>query len=158
MIFTSTTGCRVPVGIVGPRGSPPLFWCFFIRAPRALWRNSKSAAPYIWSSYHCAFFWGMVALRAWHYDENHYSGAIWPFLCDVSGLGLTLGPICLVNCSANINWLKVSPGKTRVRIHRRPVYGSDYPLGYGVWANLDIAPSYCWCVRFLPRWPRYSVI
>lgn len=23
------------------------------------------------------FFWGMLALRAWHYDENHYSGAIW---------------------------------------------------------------------------------
>lgn len=26
---------------------------------------------------YCAIFWGMLALRAWHYDENHYSGAIW---------------------------------------------------------------------------------
>ena len=80
-------------------GSPPLFWCF-LSGLRGVVAQFKSAAPYIWSSYHRAFFWGMVALRA-ALRRNHYSGAIWLLYVMILVWGLTLGPICLVNCSAN---------------------------------------------------------
>lgn len=55
--------------------------------------------------------------------------------------GLTPGPICLVNYSANINWRQRFLRQNTARLHWRPVYGSDYLWGYGVWANLEVAPS-----------------
>ncbi|XNM58340.1 phosphatidate cytidylyltransferase [Escherichia coli] len=41
------------------------------------WRNSKTLRLIFGVLTIVPFFWGMLALRAWHYDENHYSGAIW---------------------------------------------------------------------------------
>ena len=43
--------------------------------------------------------------------------------------GLTQGPICLVNCLANISWHKSFAGENPARLHRRFVYGSDHLLG-----------------------------
>ncbi len=40
------------------------------------------------------FFWGMLALRAWHYDENHYSGAIWLLYVMILVWALTPAHIC----------------------------------------------------------------
>jgi hypothetical protein len=71
----------------------------------------------------------MLALRAWHYDENHYSGAIWLLYVMILVWGLTPGPICLVNCLANISWHRRFLRENLARIYRRLVYGSDYLLG-----------------------------
>ena len=114
--------------------------CFgaFIRAPRRCGAIQKCCALYLVFLPSCLFS-GAWLPCARHYDENHYSGAIWLLYVMILVWGLTLGPICLVNCSANINWLRrCRTGKT-ARIHRRPVYGSDYLRGYGVWAN----PGHC---------------
>ncbi len=47
-------------------------------ASAALWRHSKSAASDLRRADYCpVFFWGMLALRARHYADNHYSGAVW---------------------------------------------------------------------------------
>lgn len=43
----------------------------------AIWRNSKTLRIIFGILTIVPFFWGMLALRSWHYDENHYSGAIW---------------------------------------------------------------------------------
>ena len=71
----------------------------FYPGSAAIWRNSKVLRLIFGLLTIVPFFWGMVALRAWHYDENHYSGAIWLLYVMI------------------ISW------------------------GYGVWANLEVAPS-----------------
>ena len=76
------------MGIVGG-GSPPLFWCF-LSGLRGVVAQFKSAAPYIWSSYHRAFFWGMVALRA-ALRRKPLQRCDLAALCDDSGLGADSG-------------------------------------------------------------------
>jgi phosphatidate cytidylyltransferase len=92
-----------------------LLLVLFYPGSAALWRNSKVLRLIFGLLTIIPFFWGMVALRAWHYDENHYSGAIWLLYVMILVWGLTPGPICLVNCLANISWhrrfLRAKPGK-----------------------------------------------
>lgn len=101
----------------------------FYPGSATIWRNSKVLRLIFGLLTIVPFFWGMVALRAWHYDENHYSGAIWLLYVMILVWGLTPGPICLVNCSANINWRQRFLRANLARLHWRPVYGSDYLLG-----------------------------
>ncbi|WP_348225995.1 phosphatidate cytidylyltransferase, partial [Salmonella enterica] len=42
-----------------------------------IWRNSKTLRLIFGLLTIVPFLWGMLALRACHYDENHYSGPIW---------------------------------------------------------------------------------
>ena len=46
-------------------------------ASAALWRHSKALRLIFGVLTIVPFFWGMLALRAWHYADNHYSGAVW---------------------------------------------------------------------------------
>ncbi|PLL88161.1 CDP-diglyceride synthetase, partial [Klebsiella michiganensis] len=43
----------------------------------AFWRNSKTLRLIFGVLTIVPFFWGMLALRAWHYADDHYSGALW---------------------------------------------------------------------------------
>ena len=54
-----------------------LLLVLFYPGSAAIWRNSKTLRLIFGVLTIVPFFWGMLALRAWHYDENHYSGAIW---------------------------------------------------------------------------------
>ena len=57
-----------------------LLLVLFYPGSAAIWRNSKTLRLIFGVLTIVPFFWGMLALRAWHYDENHYSGAIWLLL------------------------------------------------------------------------------
>ena len=46
-------------------------------ASAAFWRHSKVLRLIFGILTIVPFFWGMLALRAWHYADNHYSGALW---------------------------------------------------------------------------------
>ncbi len=54
-----------------------LLLVLFYPGSAAIWRNSKTLRIIFGILTIVPFFWGMLALRSWHYDENHYSGAIW---------------------------------------------------------------------------------
>lgn len=54
-----------------------LLLVLFYPGSATIWRNSKTLRLIFGLLTIVPFFWGMLALRAWHYDENHYSGAIW---------------------------------------------------------------------------------
>jgi phosphatidate cytidylyltransferase len=71
-------GCRAVAGAV-------------LSGSAALWRNSKVLRLIFGLLTIIPFFWGMLALRAWHYDENHYSGAIWLLYVMILVWGLTPG-------------------------------------------------------------------
>lgn len=131
----------------------------FYPGSAAIWRNSKVLRLIFGLLTIVPFFWGMVALRARHYDENHYSGAIWLLYVMILVWGLTPEPICLVNCLANINWrqrfLRAKPGKVSSAACLRQ------RLSPGAMASgriLRLPPPRCWYVRFSRRWHRYWVI
>lgn len=53
---------------------------------------------------------------------------------------------------------KVSPGKTWQGFIGGLFTAAIISSGYGVWANLEVAPPRCWYVRFSRRWHRCWVI
>lgn len=92
-----------------------LLLVLFYPGSAAIWRNSKTLRLIFGVLTIVPFFWGMLALRAWHYDENHYSGAIWLLYVMIWYGALTLAHICLANCLVNISWhrrfLRVKPAR-----------------------------------------------
>jgi len=54
-----------------------LLLVLFYPGSASLWRNSKLLRLCFGLFTIVPFFWGMLALRTWHYDDNPYSGALW---------------------------------------------------------------------------------
>lgn len=81
-----------------------LLLVLFYPGSAAIWRNSKTLRLIFGVLTIVPFFWGMLALRARHYDENHYSGAIWLLYVMIWYGALTPAHICLANCLVNISW------------------------------------------------------
>lgn len=81
-----------------------LLLVLFYPGSAAIWRNSKTLRLIFGVLTIVPFFWGMLALRARHYDENHYSGAIWLLYVMIPYGALTPAHICLANCLVNISW------------------------------------------------------
>lgn len=83
----------------------------------------------------------MLALRARHYADNHYSGALWLLYVMIWYGAQTLAPICLVKCLASTSWRRrshrVKPGRAFWRFADR---SGDF-WAYGVWAHLDVTPT-----------------
>lgn len=90
-------------------------WCCFTRVPQQSGVTLKHCALFFGVLTIVPFFWGMLALRARHYDENHYSGAIWLLYVMIWYGALTPAHICLANCLVNISWhrrfLRVKPAR-----------------------------------------------
>ncbi len=78
-------------------------WYFIYPGSAAIWRNSKTLRLSFRFVNYCAHFLG-ACWRCAHYDENHYSGAIWllyVMICAEDGLWRVH---VLVNYLANISW------------------------------------------------------
>lgn len=62
---------------------------------------------------HCPVFWGMLALRAWHYADDHYSGALWLLYVMILVWGADSGAYMFGKMFGKHKLApKVSPGKT----------------------------------------------
>lgn len=92
-----------------------LLLVLFYPGSAAIWRNSKTLRLIFGLLTIVPFFWGMLALRAWHYDENHYSGAIWLLYVMILVWGADSGAYMFGKLFGNISWRRrfprVKPGK-----------------------------------------------
>lgn len=90
-----------------------LLLVLFYPGSAAIWRNSKTLRLIFGLLTIVPFFWGMLALRAWHYDENHYSGAIWLLYVMILVWGADSGAYMFGKLFGKHKLApKVSPGKT----------------------------------------------
>ncbi len=116
-------------------------WCCFTRGSAAIWRNSKTLRIIFGVLTIVPFFWGMLALRARHYDENHYSGAIWLLYVMITVWGADSGAYMFGKLFGKHKLApKVSPGKNRQGFIGGLVTAAVISWGYGMWVNLDVAP------------------
>ncbi len=70
-----------------PRWIVALLLVLSYPASAAFWRHSKVLRLIFGILTIVPFFWGMLALRAWHYADNHYSGALWLLYVMILGVG-----------------------------------------------------------------------
>lgn len=115
----------------------------------------KGAAPHLRHPDHRPVFWGMLALRAWHYADNHYSGALWLLYVMIWCGARTLAPICLVKCLASTSWRRrshrVKHGRAFWRFADR---GSDFTGPTACGPILTSRRRCCWFVRWWRPWLR----
>lgn len=87
------------------------------------------------------FFWGMVALRAWHYDVNQYGGAIWLLYVMFLVWGADSGAYMFGKLfGKNKLAPKVSPGKTWQGFFGGLLVAAIISLLYGLIAHLNVTP------------------
>ncbi|MGU3489789.1 phosphatidate cytidylyltransferase, partial [Enterobacter bugandensis] len=88
------------------------------------------------------FFWGMVALRAWHYDENHYSGAIWLLYVMILVWGGDSGAYMFGKLFGKHKLApKVSPGKTWQGFNADFFTAAISAIVCDLTADLPVAPT-----------------
>lgn len=126
-----------------------LFWwvaalllVLFYPASAAFWRNSKALRLVFGLMTIVPFFWGMVALRGWHYDANHYYGAIWLLYVMILVWGADSGAYMFGKLFGKHKLApKVSPGKTWQGFIGGLFTAAVISWIYGVVVNLEVAPS-----------------
>ena len=88
------------------------------------------------------FFWGMIALRGWHYENNHYSGAFWRLYIMILVWGADSGAYMFGKLFGKHKLApKVSPGKTWQGFLGGLLTAAVISWIYGAWAHLDVASS-----------------
>ncbi|NIF33107.1 phosphatidate cytidylyltransferase [Enterobacter sp. Cy-643] len=118
-----------------------LLLVLFYPASAALWRNSKSLRLVFGLLTIIPFFWGMVALRSWHYDINHYSGSVWLLYVMFLVWGADSGAYVFGKMFGKHKLApKVSPGKTWQGFIGGLATSAVISLLFGMWANLNVAP------------------
>lgn len=87
------------------------------------------------------FFFGMLALRNWHYESNQYVGAVWLLYVMCLVWGADSGAY-LFGKRFGKNKLapKVSPGKTREGVLGGLLTSAVISLLFSHWADLDVTP------------------
>jgi len=126
-----------------------LFWwavalllVLFYPASAAFWRNSKALRLAFGLMTIVPFFWGMVALRGWHYEANHYYGAIWLLYVMILVWGADSGAYMFGKLFGKHKLApKVSPGKTWQGFIGGLFTAAVISWIYGVVVNLEVAPS-----------------
>lgn len=118
-----------------------LLLVLFYPASAALWRNSKPLRLVFGLLTIVPFFWGMVALRSWHYDINHYSGSVWLLYVMFLVWGADSGAYVFGKMFGKHKLApKVSPGKTWQGFIGGLATSAVISLLFGMWANLNVAP------------------
>jgi len=114
----------------------------FYPASAAFWRNSKALRLAFGLMTIVPFFWGMVALRGWHYEANHYYGAIWLLYVMILVWGADSGAYMFGKLFGKHKLApKVSPGKTWQGFIGGLFTAAVISWIYGVVVNLEVAPS-----------------
>ncbi len=106
-----------------------LLLVLFYPGSAAIWRNSKTLRLIFGLLTIVPFFWGMLALRARHYDENHYSGAIWLLYVMIPVWGADSGAYMFGKLFGKH---KLAPKVSQVkpaRVYRRACYGCRDLMG-----------------------------
>lgn len=118
-----------------------LFLVLFYPSSAATWRHSKTLRLIFGLLTIVPFFWGMVVLRAWHYDDNHYSGAIWLLYVMILVWGADSGAYMFGKLFGKHKLApKVSPGKTWQGFIGGLLTAAVISWIYGLWAELAVAP------------------
>ncbi|MGP3593550.1 phosphatidate cytidylyltransferase [Vagococcus sp. WN89Y] len=108
----------------------------------AMWRHSKTLRLIFGVLTIIPFFWGMVALRGWHYDENHYDGALWLLYIMILVWGADSGAYMFGKLFGKHKLApKVSPGKTWQGFLGGLLTAGIISWVYSAWADLAVAPS-----------------
>ena len=111
-------------------------------ASAAFWRHSKVLRLIFGILTIVPFFWGMLALRAWHYTDNHYSGALWLLYVMILVWGADSGAYMFGKMFGKHKLApKVSPGKTWQGFFGGLLTAAVISWAYGVWAHLDVTPT-----------------
>lgn len=119
-----------------------LLLVLFYPGSAALWRNSKMLRLVFGLLTIIPFFWGMLALRAWHYDENHYSGAVWLLYVMILVWGADSGAYMFGKLFGKHKLApKVSPGKTWQGFIGGLFTAAVISWIYGLCVNLDVPPA-----------------
>lgn len=114
----------------------------FYPASAAFWRHSRVLRLLFGLLTIVPFFWGMVALRSWHYDINHYTGAVWLLYVMILVWGADSGAYLFGKMFGKHKLApKVSPGKTWQGFIGGLFTSAIISLMFGVWANLEVASS-----------------
>ncbi|BDH47034.1 phosphatidate cytidylyltransferase [Salmonella enterica subsp. enterica serovar Choleraesuis] len=114
----------------------------FYPGSAALWRNSRPLRLVFGLLTLVPFFWGMIALRNWHYSENHYMGAVWLLYVMVLVWGADSGAYIFGKMFGKHKLApKVSPGKTWQGFFGGLATSAVISWCFGLWAHLDVAPS-----------------
>ncbi|AFJ48253.1 phosphatidate cytidylyltransferase [Shimwellia blattae] len=134
--------------IAGSLWASLIWWCvalllvFFYPASAALWRNSRILRLVFGFFTIIPFFWGMVVLRSWHYESNHYAGAIWLLYVMFLVWGADSGAYMFGKMFGKHKLApKVSPGKTWQGFFGGLATSAVISWLFGAWANLDVAAS-----------------
>ena len=111
-------------------------------ASAAFWRHSKGLRLAFGLMTIVPFFWGMVALRGWHYDTNHYYGAVWLLYVMILVWGADSGAYMFGKLFGKHKLApKVSPGKTWQGFIGGLFTAAIISWIYGEVVNLEVAPS-----------------
>lgn len=108
----------------------------------AAWRHSRVLRLIFGLLTIVPFFWGMVVLRNWHYDVNHYTGAIWLLYVMVLVWGADSGAYMFGKMFGKHKLApKVSPGKTWQGFAGGLLTAAVIAWIFGALTHLEITPS-----------------
>ncbi|MEI2266413.1 phosphatidate cytidylyltransferase [Erwinia sp. CGal63] len=108
----------------------------------ALWRKSRVLRLLFGILTIVPFFWGMVALRQYHYDTDHFAGAWWLLYVMFLVWGADSGAYMFGRLFGKHKLApKVSPGKTWEGFFGGLLTAAVIAWLFGLWAPLSVSPA-----------------
>ncbi|VXC98902.1 CDP-diglyceride synthase [Enterobacterales bacterium 8AC] len=118
-----------------------LLLVLFYPGSAALWRNSRPLRLFFGLLTIIPFFWGMVALRQFGYEQNHFTGAWWLLYVMLLVWGADSGAYMFGKLFGKHKLApKVSPGKTWEGLIGGLVTSAVISWLFGRYAPLNIVP------------------
>ncbi|HAZ54545.1 MAG TPA: phosphatidate cytidylyltransferase [Franconibacter helveticus] len=125
-----------------------VWWCaalilvLFYPASANFWRRSRLLRLIFGVLTIVPFFWGMVALRSWHYESSQYSGSLWLLYVMFLVWGADSGAYVFGKMFGKHKLApKVSPGKTWQGFIGGLLTSAVIAWLFGVWADLNVTPG-----------------